>query len=160
MAFKFFSIVKANAEVARLETEVAQRDERLKAFELAEPENLKALQAELATSNAALEKATADLAAANESLKAVADKDAEIAALKAAAVELEKSVEARASEKALAITQAQGQTKPIPAAKDERTAEQLLADFRAMPDGKEKTEFQRKHAAKLLQAERATAKTK
>lgn len=160
MALKFFSILKANAEIARLETELATASQRVTALEQAEPENLAALQGELASTKTSLEKAQTDLNAANESLKAVAAKDAEIAKLKAAAVELENSVEARASEKALAITQSQGQTKPVPAPKDERTTEQLYADFKAMPEGAAKAEFQRKHASKLLQAERALAKTK
>lgn len=160
MALKFFSIIKANAEVSRLETELAAAKERIAALEQAEPENLAALQGELASTKLNLDKAQTDLNAANESLKALAAKDSEIAALKEAALALEASVEARASEKALAIAQSQGQTKPVPAVADERTPEQLLNDFRAMPEGKEKAEFQRKHAGKLLQAERALAKTK
>ena len=160
MALKFFSIIKANAEISRLETDLAAANERISALEKAEPENLAALQGELASTKLNLDKANADLNAANESLKALAEKDAEIAALKDAAAKLESSVEERASAKALAITQQQGQTKPIPVVKDERTPEQLLNDFKAMPEGKEKTEFQRNHAGKLLQAERALAKTK
>lgn len=160
MALKFFNILKANAEIERLTTELAAKESKLAELAQAEPENLKALQDELTAKSTALEKATADLAANAESLKALAAKDAEIAALKEAAVKLEASVEARASEKALAITQQQGQTKPVPAAKDERTPEQLLADFKAMSEGKDKAEFQRKHAVKLLQAERALAKNK
>jgi len=160
MAFKFFSIVKANAEVSRLETELGAAQERLKAFELAEPENLSVLTTELTEAKTKLAQTEADLLAAKESIKTIEAKDAEIAALKEAAIKLEASVEARASEKALSITQAQGQTKPVPLAKDERTNEQIYADFKAMPEGAAKTEFQRKNAAKLLQAERAVAKTK
>lgn len=160
MAFKIFSIAKANAEVTRLETELAAAQERIKTLETAEPENFAALQGELADTKSQLEKAQTDLNAANESLKQIETLKQEIAGLKDAATALEASVEARASEKALAITQAQGQTKPIPAAKDERTPEQLLNDFKAMPEGKAKTDFQRKFAGKLLQAERALAKSK
>jgi hypothetical protein len=112
MAFKFFSIVKANAEVSRLETELATAQERIKAFEVAEPENLSALQAELSASKAELEKAS-------EAVKSLAAKDAEIAALKDAATKLEASVEERASAKALAITQSQGRAKPVAAEKPE-----------------------------------------
>jgi|APGre2960657404_1045060.scaffolds.fasta_scaffold03325_7 septal ring factor EnvC (AmiA/AmiB activator) len=117
MAFKFFSIVKANAEVSRLETELVAAQEKLKAFETAEPENLAALQAELESVKGTLSKTESDLLAAKEAIKTIEAKDAEIATLKAASVELEKSVEARASEKALAITQAQGQVKPLKAEK-------------------------------------------
>jgi septal ring factor EnvC (AmiA/AmiB activator) len=119
MALKFFSILKANAEVSRLETELASAQQKISAFETAAPENLAALQDELASTKSSFDKAQTELLAANESLKSLAAKDSEIAALKEASVKLEASVEARASEKALSITQSQGQTKPVAADKKE-----------------------------------------
>lgn len=129
MAYKFFHIGKANAEIDRLETLLADKERQIVAFEQAAPENLAALQDELASTKSQLDQANVSLNAANESLKALAAKDAEIAKLKADAVALEASVEQRASDKALAITQAQGQTKPVAAEVKPSTQSMTGAEF-------------------------------
>jgi chromosome segregation ATPase len=113
MALPFFRIKEANAEITRLKTENETLAAQVASFAGVESENLAAVQAELADTKTKLDKADVDLAAANASLAKMAEKDAEIVALKEAATKLEASVEARASAKALAITQAQGQPAPV-----------------------------------------------
>lgn len=108
MAFKFISILKANAEITRLETELDAANTRLTEMADNEPEALAAVQAELKNANDKLAQTGSDLTTAKTSFESLAKTNAELTAkvaeLEAKAVEVDKA----ASAKALEIAAAQG----------------------------------------------------
>lgn len=103
MAFKFFNIGKANAEIDRLTALLVASDVRIAELAANEPEALTALNGELTETKNKLETSVSALSAATSELEKV---KAELVTAKAAAANVEKLT----SEKALAITQAQGQS--------------------------------------------------
>lgn len=129
MALKFFNVLKANAEISRLQTELDAANARITELAANEPEALKALQASLDEANTKL----AESEKLAEQLKSVT---AERDALKASADALKQSVDAEAASKAAAIIASQGAKAPLKAENNESTAtaEELHAQMAAIKD--------------------------
>jgi predicted nucleic acid-binding Zn-ribbon protein len=157
MAWKFLNIGKANAEIERLQAEVAtvtkERDDARAALTDNHSEtvsaaeslqtNLTAAQADLVTAKASVAslgaqvtKLEADLKVANEKL---ANPEAQVVQI--------------ASRRALEITQAQGQA-PVVNKGGENTGD-VIEQFNAIKDPQARTEFYRKHKAAFDAAWRA-----
>ena len=102
--FKFWNVGEANAEIDRLETE----NEQLKAKPVTVTENPK-LVADLATANQSVATLATERDAANTALAAERENQTKLMAAHAKALQdIEASVEARASSKALTIVASQG----------------------------------------------------
>lgn len=152
MAFKFLSIVKANARITELETENESLKSENKALTDAHAENSAALlkdaestAAKLAETSAALEKAQADMAAR------LAARDAEVKDLTEKLAAKSAEVDAIAARKALEITAAQGQP-PVQATPTSNPAQQ--------PDKPQLKGLDRTRAAFQAQAEALLKSTK
>lgn len=141
MAYKFYNIGKANAEIERLENELKSEKEKVSALESNEPEALAAAQGELANLKTKLAQTESDLATAKQSIQTVSTERDKLAA-KATKLEADlaastANVDAEASRKALEITATQGQppveTKPTaePAKPETKTELKGLDKVRA-----------------------------
>jgi seryl-tRNA synthetase len=166
MAWKFLSISKANAEVARLEAEVAavtkERDEAKAALESNATEvtqHAEEVQASAETLKAEKLKADGQVTSLTSELTAV---KAELVAAKAELANPAAQIVQIASHKAAEITGAQGQP-PIsttPAGTPEGGAAaassmDLMQQMNAIKDPTARTVFFRKHQAAILAASRA-----
>jgi len=145
MALKFFNVLKANAEIARLESELTSAQAKLTELAASEPEALKALQAELGESTGKLTAAEAELASVKASL-ATAEKERDEFKAKQATVDVE--VEKQASAKAAEITASQG-VPPIPA-KPEASSADLAAQLALISDPVKRADFIRKNRSALF----------
>lgn len=138
--FKFFNIAKANAEIDRLT--VALSEANTKITELAENEP---------TISAALQGEITQLKASNTDLSSrLSAAESKAAELEKKAVEIDASVEARASEKALAITQAQGQPAPLKAS--QTPAQDPVAEYMAETDPVKRAQLFKKHYKAIVAA--------
>lgn len=138
--FKFFNIAKANAEIDRLSAALTEANAKISELSENEPAISAALQGEitqLKTSNSEL---SSRLSAAES--KAVD--------LEAKAATIEASVEARASEKALAITQAQGQ--PAPLKTTQTTMQDPVAAYLAEQDPTKRAKLFKQHYKAIVAA--------
>jgi cell division protein FtsB len=102
MAFKFFNIAKANAEIERLTAANAALQTQVDELAKNEPEAIASLTAENSKLTEQNGRLAADLAGLKDSLKAAQDENAKLIAEAASAQKL-------ASAKALEITASQGQ---------------------------------------------------
>jgi len=154
MAWKFFRIGAANDEIVRLETEVANRDKKISELEaekkaMAENDSgvagqAEGLKAELDDANLKI----AQLEKDRDQLKA--DLEAE-----------KKSVDKKASSKALEITAGQGQAPIKPGTANPATAGggDIIAQLNSIEDPTERTVFYRKNKA-AIDAAYSSAKAK
>ena len=145
MALKFFNVLKANAEIARLESELTSAQSKLTELVASEPEALKALQAELGDATGKLSAAETELASVKASL-ATAEKERDEFKAKQATVDVE--VEKQASAKAAEITASQG-VPPIPA-KPEASSADLAAQLALISDPVKRADFIRKNRSALF----------
>ncbi len=153
--FKFFNIGKANAEIIRLETELAG----VRAELAAGKENATAIEASAEATQAELTQAKADLVTAKASISSItAAHDAVKAELKTANEKLanpSQQVKEAASRKAMEITQGQGQPPVAGAATGEAAAGDVLAQYKAIKDPQARVTFYRKNKAAIDSAYKA-----
>ena len=142
MALKFFNVLKANAEISRLQTELDAANARITELAANEPEALKALQASMDEANTKL----AESEKLAEQLKsATAERDS----LKASADALKQSVDAEAAAKAAAIVASQG-AKAAPAENAKADSSDLVAHLATITDPNKRAEFIRANRSALF----------
>lgn len=145
MALKFFNVLKANAEIARLESELTAAQAKLSELAASEPEALKALQAELTESASKLTASEAELSTVKASLASI---QAERDELKSKQATVDEQVEKQASAKAAEITASQG-VPPVPS-KPEASAGDLAAQLALISDPVKRADFIRKNRSALF----------
>lgn len=141
MAWKIFNIGKANEEITRLETTVDSLNKRIA--------ELESDQKSIAENESDVAKAATELNTKLEAANArISELEKERDQLKADVKTAEESAEKKAAAKALEITNGQGQP-PIPAGQGGGTAgaSDLLAQYDAIKDPRERMEWYRKNKA-------------
>ena len=141
--FKFFNIVKANAEIDRLSAELSSAQEKISSLAANEPELLAALQGEIT-------KLKDENSTLSSRLSAAESLASQVAQLQKLVEDTEASVEQRAAEKALAITQAQGQ--PSPVAVQGGVPFDAVAAYMAEQDPTQRAKLYRQHKDKIIAA--------
>ncbi len=143
----FFNIVKANAEITRLTSALADAEAKNKELLESQPEALKLAEASLAESETALTASAAALTKAQTDLAtAISERDA----AKAKAAGVDDEVKTKAAQAAAAIVAAQG-AKAIEASADASKGD-IVAELNAITDPAQRTAFVQKNRAALFAA--------